>query len=107
MVQLQRMDARLDTFSMKFYQVNVCVNRIARWQASIGGFAPEATPSPPSPVASESEDDDDDASDDANGNTTLCHSWQKGGVVLDMRVVTLKGRVSFWIIVLGGVLFLF
>ena len=28
-------------------------------------------------------------------------------VVLDMRVVTLKGRVSFWIIVLGGVLFLF
>ena len=30
MVQLQRMDARLDTFSMKFYQVNVCVNRIAR-----------------------------------------------------------------------------
>ena len=31
----------------------------------------------------------------------------KGGVVLDMRVVTLRGRVSFWIIVLGGVLFLF
>ena len=71
MVQLQRMDARLDTFSMKFYQVNVCVGRIARWQASIGGFAPEVTPSPPSPMASESEDDDDDASDDADGNTTL------------------------------------
>ena len=32
---------------------------------------------------------------------------KKRGVVLDMRVVTLKGRVSFWIIVLGGVLFLF
>ena len=32
---------------------------------------------------------------------------KKMGVVLDMRVVTLKGRVSFWIIVLGGVLFLF
>ena len=31
----------------------------------------------------------------------------KGGVVLDMRIVTLRGRVSFWIIVLGGVLFLF
>ena len=33
--------------------------------------------------------------------STLCHSWQKGEVVLDMRVVTFKGRVSFWIIVLG------
>ena len=32
---------------------------------------------------------------------------KKGGVVLDMRVVTLRGRVSFWIILLGGVLFLF
>ena len=32
---------------------------------------------------------------------------KKRGVVLDMRVVTLKGRVSFWIIVLGGVLFFF
>ena len=32
---------------------------------------------------------------------------KKGGVVLDMRVVTLRGRVSFWIIVLGGVLFPF
>ena len=30
-----------------------------------------------------------------------------GGVVLDMRVVTLKGRVSFWVIVLGGVLLSF
>ena len=28
-------------------------------------------------------------------------------IVLDMKVVTLRGRVSFWIIVLGGVLFLF
>ena len=32
---------------------------------------------------------------------------KKGGVVLDMRVVTLRGRVCFWTIVLGGVLFLF
>ena len=88
----------------------------------MGGFAPEATPSPPSPVASDSEDDDDgddnNASDDADWDassidemstwhSTLCYSWQKGGVDLDMRVVTLRGRVSFWIIVLGGVLFLF
>ena len=77
-----------------------------------------------SPVASDSEDDDDDdgddddAFDDADGDAssidemstwhfTLCHSWQNGGVVLDMKVVTLRGRVSFWIIVLGEVLFLF
>ena len=74
MVQLQHMDARLDTFSMKLYQVNVHVDRIARRQASIGGFAPEATLSPPSPVASDSEDEDDDdgddydTSDDADGD---------------------------------------
>ena len=73
MTQLQCMDARLDTFSTELYQVNVCVSRIARRQASMGGFAPEATPSLPSPAASEFEDDDDDddgddndASDDAN-----------------------------------------
>ena len=40
MVQLQCMDARLDTLSMKLYQVNVRVNRIARRQAATGGFAP-------------------------------------------------------------------
>ena len=35
------------------------------------GFAPEATLSPPSPVASDSEDeDDDDASDDAEGDAS-------------------------------------
>ena len=37
-----------------------------------GGFAPEATLSPPSPVASESDDDDDDdASDDADGDASF------------------------------------
>ena len=48
----------------ELYQVNVRVGYIARRQASMGGFAPEATPSPPSPVASASEDDDDDGDDD-------------------------------------------
>ena len=71
MAQLQRMDARLDTLSMELYQVNVCVGHIARRQTTIGGFAPEATHSPPSPVASDSKDDDDgdddDASDDDDG----------------------------------------
>ena len=66
MVQLQRMDARLDTLSTELYQVNVRVGRIARWQATMGSFAPEPTPSPPHPVASDSdtEDDDDDDDDD-------------------------------------------
>ena len=74
MAQLQRMDAHLDTFSMELYQVNVHVGRIARRQASMDGFAPEATPSPPSPMASDSEDDDDgdddDASNDADGDAS-------------------------------------
>ena len=72
MVQLQRIDARLDTLSMELYQVNVRVGRIARRQATMGGFTPEPTPSPPHLVASDSDakddndddGDDDDASDD-------------------------------------------
>ena len=66
MAQLQRMDARQDILSIELYQVNVRVSRIARWQAAMGGFAPEPTPSPPHPVASDSdvEDDDDDNGDD-------------------------------------------
>ena len=43
------------------YQVNVRVGRIARRQVTIGGFAPEATPSPSS-VDFDSDDDDGDAS---------------------------------------------
>ena len=78
MAQLQRMDARLDTLSMELYQVNVRVGCIARRLASMGGFAPEATPSPPSPMVSNFEDededdddgDDDDASDDADGDAS-------------------------------------
>ena len=58
------MDARLDTLSTELYQVNVCVNRIARQQATIGGFTPKATPSPPLPVASDSDAKDDDGDDD-------------------------------------------
>ena len=76
MAQLQRMDACLDTLSTELYQVNVPVGRIARRQATMGGFAPKATPSPPPPVASDSEDednddsDDDDASDDDDGDAS-------------------------------------
>ena len=67
MVQLQCMDACLDTLSMELYQVNVRVGRIARRQAIMDGFAPEPTPSPPHLVASDSDaddDDDDDGDDD-------------------------------------------
>ena len=76
MAQLQRMDARLDTLSTELYQVNVRVGHIARRQATIDSFAPEATSSPPPPVASDSEDedaddgDDDDASDDDDGDAS-------------------------------------
>ena len=76
MAQLQRMDACLDTLSTDLYQVNVRVGRIARRQATVGGFAPEATPSPPPPMASDSEDedandgDDDDASDHDDGDAS-------------------------------------
>ena len=65
MAQLQFMNARLDTLSTKLYQVNVCVGCIARRQAIMGGFAPEASPPPP-PMAfdSNSEDEDDDDGDD-------------------------------------------
>ena len=76
MAQLHGMDTCLDTFSTELYQVNVRVGRIVRWQVTMDGFAPEATPSPPSPMASSSEDedaddgDDDDASDDDNGDAS-------------------------------------
>ena len=77
MAQLQRMDAHLDTLSTELYQVNVRVGRIARRQATMGGFAPEPTPSPPHLVASDSdvEDDDDyngddDDASDADGDTS-------------------------------------
>ena len=53
------MDARLDTLSTELYQVNIRVGHIARRQATIGSFAPKASPPPPH-MASDSEDRDDD-----------------------------------------------
>ena len=68
MAQLQLMDAHLDTLSTELYQVNVCVGRIARRQATMGGFAPKVSP-PPLLVASnfgfEDEDEDDGDDNDA------------------------------------------
>ena len=63
MVQLQRMDTCLDTLSIELYQLNVRVGHIARRQVTMGGFASKATPSPPSPMASNFEDEDDDDGD--------------------------------------------
>ena len=68
MAQLHRMDARLDTLSTELYQVNVRIGRIARRQATMGGFAPESTPSPPHPVAYDSDAKDDDGDDDDASN---------------------------------------
>ena len=70
MAQLQRLDARLDTLSTELYQVNVHVGRVARRQAAIGGFAPEPTPSPPLPIASDS-DAEDDVDDNGDDDDTL------------------------------------
>ena len=78
MAQLQCMNACLDTLSTELYQLNVRVGPIAGQQATMGGFAPKATPSPPPPMAFDSKDEDDgdgddnDASndDDRNANFT-------------------------------------
>ena len=59
MVQLQCIDARLDTLSDKLYQVNTRVSRITRQQAHLGGFMES-----PSPSLELYENDDDDFGDD-------------------------------------------
>ena len=59
--------------------MSVRVGCIARRQATMGGFAPEATPSPPPPMASDSMDedaddgDDDGALDDDDGDASSTH----------------------------------
>ena len=58
------MDAHLDTLSTELYQVNVRVGHIARRQAIMGGFAPEASPPPLPPMASDSDSEDEDKDDD-------------------------------------------
>ena len=66
MVQLQPMDAHLDRLSDELCQLNTHVDRIARWQARLGGFVESPSPSP---KASEDEDDDGDSNNDANATT--------------------------------------
>ena len=83
MVQLQCIDARLDTLTTEMYQVNTRVSHIARWQARFGGFV--KSPSPPLKASKDDDDlddDDDDKDGDASSSSaarclldtlTLCH----------------------------------
>ena len=57
------MDAHLDTLFTELYQVNVRVGRIARRQAIMVSFTPEASLPPPL-VTFDSKDEDDDGDDD-------------------------------------------
>ena len=87
----------LDYLIDEMCQMNTWVGRIAHRQARIASFAPPF----PSPKASVDEDDvdDDDASSSSDDEMTtskwlaLCHSWQKGGVVLVLRVSYLGGEL--------------
>ena len=70
MAQFQRMDACPDTLSDELYQVNTCVDRIARRQAEMGGYTMPSTPAAPT---NESDADDDDATasdDEDDGNAS-------------------------------------
>ena len=69
MVQLQRMDARLDTLTDELCQVNTHVGCIARRQACLGHFA--ASPSSSLEAsANEDGDDDEDASSSSDDEMT-------------------------------------
>ena len=111
------MDAHLDTLSDELCQVSTCVGHIAWWQACLGGFIESPSPSPEASEDDDFDDDDDDEDEDASffGDdkmtawvTCLFQSWQKGGVVLGMRVVMFlgEGLVIGDIFVMGSV-FLF
>ena len=65
------MDARLDTLFIELYQVNTHVDRIARWQARLGGFM--EFPSRPSEASEDddgSDNDDEDEDEDENGDAS-------------------------------------
>ena len=82
MVQLQRMDAHLDTLSTELYQVNICVSRIARRQAVMGGFVSETSP-PPTLEASEAEVNDHNATASEDDDDGDAHSSGQMRCLLD------------------------
>ena len=63
MVQLQHMDAHLDTLSTKLYQVNTHIGHIAKRQARLGGFVESPSPTPEASKDDDDSDDDDDGKD--------------------------------------------
>ena len=76
MVQLQQMNARLDTLSDELCQVNTCVGRISRHQAKMGGNTMPSTPITPADVsdADDADDDDDVDSDVEDDGDASLHS---------------------------------
>ena len=81
------MDACLNSLSDELCQVNTHVSRIAWWQAHLGGFASFPSPSLKALIDEDGDDEDDVSSSSDDEMTTsqwltLCHSWQKRGVVL-------------------------
>ena len=67
MVQLQHMDACLDTPSDELCQVNTRVRRIARCQAKMGGYTMPSTPIAP---VDESDTNDADSDDEDDGDAS-------------------------------------
>jgi len=72
--------------------MNTKVGRIARQQSRLGDFAHSLSPKPPEDSSDSGDDESDDASgypsDDEVTNSqwlALCHSWQKGELVLVLR----------------------
>ena len=83
---------RLDYLIDEMCQITTWVDCITRRQACLGGFAPSPYPSLEALFDEDddaSDDKDDDASSSSDDEMTtsqwlgLCHSWKKGGVVLD------------------------
>ena len=66
MVQLQRMDARLDTLTDELCQVNTHVGCIARRQACLGHFA--ASPSSSLEASADKDDEDNVDGDDEDAS---------------------------------------
>ena len=73
-MQLQHMDARLDTLFTKLYQVNTYVGRIAKRQVHFGGFVESPSPPPEAPEASKDDDNSDDDDDGEDGDASSSSS---------------------------------
>ena len=95
------MDARLDSLTDEMCQMNTLVSRIAWQQARLGGFAPSPSPSLKALLDKDGDDGDDEDDNASSSNDdkmmtsqwlTLCHSWQKGEVILGLKVALYLGE---------------